>query len=194
LSSGKVINARLVVGADGANSLVRQEANIPITRDSYDQHALVANVQLDSAHGDMTWQRFVPTGAQALLPLADDRASLVWYHSADEVARLVELADDEFLDELSDTFPAELGKVNTVLHRGSFPLAKAHAEEYVKNRIALIGDAAHTVHPLAGQGVNLGMLDAAVLFDVIVDCIETFIERLPISRNRLRHCATRLCS
>ncbi len=184
LGSGKEITARLIVGADGANSLVRKQANIPITRDTYDQHALVANVQLAgldaragvrttaSAHGNMTWQRFVPSGAQALLPLADDRASIVWYHSADEVARLVELADAEFIQELSDTFPTELGKVESVAQRGSFPLAKAHAEQYVKHRVALVGDAAHTVHPLAGQGVNLGMLDAAVLFDVLVNCME----------------------
>ena len=184
LSSGKEITARLVVGADGANSVVRQQANIPITRETYDQHALVATVQLEalnrqaggesvgSAHANMTWQRFVPTGAQALLPLADDRASLVWYHSADEIARLVSLTDAQFMRELSDTFPAELGEVKTILQRGSFPLAKAHAEHYVKNRIALVGDAAHTVHPLAGQGVNLGMLDAAVLYDVIVSCME----------------------
>ena len=185
LGSGKEVTARLVVGADGANSLVRNQANIPITRNTYDQHALVATVQLAAlsahagrriinrpAHSNMTWQRFVPSGAQALLPLADDRASLVWYHSAEEVARLVGLSDTEFVEELTSTFPTELGKVESVLQRGSFPLAKAHAEHYVKNRIALIGDAAHTVHPLAGQGVNLGMLDAAVLFDVIVDCID----------------------
>ena len=184
LGSGKEITARLVVGADGANSLVRKQANIPITRDTYDQHALVATEQLAAlnthaggrsigpAHGNMTWQRFVPSGAQALLPLADDRASIVWYHSAEEVARLVGLSDAEFVEELTNTFPAELGKVESILQRGSFPLAKAHAEQYVKNRIALVGDAAHTVHPLAGQGVNLGMLDAAVLFDVIVDCVE----------------------
>ncbi|MEE9333372.1 MAG: UbiH/UbiF/VisC/COQ6 family ubiquinone biosynthesis hydroxylase [Granulosicoccaceae bacterium] len=185
LESGKAITARLVVGADGANSLVRKQANIPITRDTYDQHALVATVQLaasqlatvagqsrGSAHGNMTWQRFVPSGAQALLPLADDRASIVWYHSAVEVARLAGLSEFEFIQELSDTFPAELGKVESILQRGSFPLAKAHAEQYVKNRIALVGDAAHTVHPLAGQGVNLGLLDAAVLFDVIVECME----------------------
>ena len=172
LGSGKEITARLVVGADGANSIVREQANIPITRDNYDQHALVATVQLAGSHGNMTWQRFVPTGPQALLPLANNRASIVWYHEADEVARLLALSDDEFTQNLTHAFPPELGEVASVLQRGSFPLAKAHAGQYVKNRVALIGDAAHTVHPLAGQGVNLGMLDAAVLFDVITDCID----------------------
>lgn len=171
LRSGETINAGLVVGADGANSVVREQANIPIDRDRYDQHALVATVQLAQTHANMTWQRFVPTGPQALLPLTNNRASLVWYHDESEITRLLALSDEQFCTQLVAAFPDELGQVTRILQRGSFPLAKAHAETYVKDRIALIGDAAHTVHPLAGQGVNLGMLDAAVLFDVITDCV-----------------------
>jgi 2-octaprenyl-3-methyl-6-methoxy-1,4-benzoquinol hydroxylase len=171
LGSGETINTKLLIGADGANSVVRDQANIAINRDKYDQHALVATVQLAQSHGNMTWQRFVPTGPQALLPLTDARASIVWYHNKDEIMRLLALNDEDFSRELMAAFPEELGNVASILQRGSFPLAKAHAESYVKDRIALIGDAAHTVHPLAGQGVNLGMLDAAVLFDVIDECL-----------------------
>jgi len=166
-SSVKTLTARLVVGADGARSVVRENAGIAIDSSAYDQHALVANVSTELPQQQITWQRFVPTGPQAMLPLRGSRASIVWYQSKDEVARLNALDDATFINELCTSFPAELGGIEAVQARASFPIAKAHARTYIAPRVALAGDAAHTVHPLAGQGVNLGLLDAAALAEVL---------------------------
>jgi len=167
LEDGRQVTARLLVGADGANSMVRQLAGIDMDRKAYPQHALVANVETQMPQQDITWQRFVPSGPQAFLPLCGQRGSLVWYHSEEEVQRLKGLPDKEFIEQLQKHFPSELGGVVNVNSKGSFPIAKAHAKTYIANRVALVGDAAHTVHPLAGQGVNLGLLDAAALSQVI---------------------------
>lgn len=167
LEGGERLSARLLVGADGANSAVRARAGIAHEREPYDQHALVATIRTALPQRDVTWQRFVPSGPQAFLPLSGPHASMVWYHEADEIARLVALDDEAFAREMESAFPTELGGVDAVLERASFPIAKAHAARYVGERVALIGDAAHTVHPLAGQGVNLGMLDAAALAEVL---------------------------
>ncbi len=166
------ITTRLLVGADGAQSIVRELAGIQIQRSSYPQHALVASVETVLPQQDITWQRFQPTGPEAMLPLCGHRASMVWYHTEEEVQRLKALSDEAFIAALEQTFPEQLGGIQRVLARGSFPIAKAHAKRYMAQRIALVGDAAHTVHPLAGQGVNLGLLDAAALADVIIGAIE----------------------
>ncbi len=131
----------------------------------------MATVATRAGQQAITWQRFVPSGPEALLPLTGARASLVWYNTPDEVARLLALDDDAFRVELLERFPAELGGVDAILERGSFPISRAHARRYFSGRSVLIGDAAHTVHPLAGQGVNLGMLDAGALADVIADAL-----------------------
>lgn len=169
LESGEQLTACLLVGADGARSTVRQLAGIELESNRYPQHALVASIETTLPQQVITWQRFQPTGPQAFLPLCGSRASMVWYHSKEEVERLLALDDEAFSAAMRDAFPAELGGIESVTARSSFPLVKAHAARYVDERIALIGDAAHTVHPLAGQGVNLGMLDAAALADVILE-------------------------
>ncbi|MEM7206971.1 MAG: UbiH/UbiF/VisC/COQ6 family ubiquinone biosynthesis hydroxylase [Pseudomonadota bacterium] len=169
LDSGGSFDAKLIVGADGARSLVRSLCGIEAVGSVYEkQHALVATVETDEGQQDITWQRFVPAGPQALLPLCGHRASIVWYNTPEEVARIKTLSDDEFIAEMQEAFPAELGDVNLIVGRGSFPLSYQHATHYVKPRIALIGDAAHSIHPLAGQGVNLGLLDAATLAEVLL--------------------------
>lgn len=169
LEDGRTLHARLLVGADGARSTVRRLAGIAIEKMPYEQRALVATVDTGYGQRAVTWQRFLPSGPQAFLPLCGSRASLVWYHAADEIARLTGLDDAAFLAELARTFPPELGAITGVAERSGFPIAKAHAERYVESRVALIGDAAHTVHPLAGQGVNLGMLDAGALAEVLLE-------------------------
>ncbi len=167
LDSGENITAALLVGADGARSLVRRLAGIDMPRSEYEQRAMVATVSTDLPQQDITWQRFMPTGPQAMLPLCGQRASLVWYHDSDEIERLIALGDDEFIEALERDFPAELGGISAVHERASFPIARAHAASYLAERVALVGDACHTVHPLAGQGVNLGMLDAGALAETL---------------------------
>jgi len=172
LEDNRRIDAQLLVGADGANSIVRQQAGIIMDKTAYPQHALVANIRTVLPQQDITWQRFVSTGPQAFLPLCGQRGSIVWYHTEEEVAKLCASDDDAFVALLQKCFPDELGTVQGVLARGSFPISKAHAKNYVANRVALVGDAAHTVHPLAGQGVNIGLLDAAALAQVLTDARE----------------------
>lgn len=168
LSDGHQISARLIVGADGASSRVRELCGISSSQQRYPQKALVATITTDLPQQSITWQRFLPTGPQAFLPLPGQHASMVWYQSEAEIARLEALSDADFIQEMESAFPAQLGKVDTVIGRGSFPLQRSHAERYVKPRVALVGDAAHTVHPLAGQGVNLGLLDAACLAETVI--------------------------
>ena len=165
LDDGEVLTTKLLVGADGARSTVRQLSGIGSVTKNYPQHALVASVNTRSSQQDITWQRFMPSGPQALLPLQGPRASMVWYHSSDEIERLLALDDTSFLDEMQQAFPLEDDELLSVAGRASFPLVCAHAEHYVQSRLALVGDAAHSVHPLAGQGVNMGLLDAATLAD-----------------------------
>lgn len=173
LSNDKTCTTPLVVGADGARSNIRQWVGFGVDRKEYGQQALVATVELADGPLDSTWQAFVSTGPMALLPLPDcagkHYASLVWYHQPDDVKRLMALSDPAFLSELIDCFPEELPDTTRLHQRGWFPLAKQHAQQYVCEGVALVGDAAHTVNPLAGQGVNLGLMDVAELADVVTD-------------------------
>jgi len=169
LASGKTLRAGLVVAADGSQSTVRSLAGIEVDGESYQQHALVATVATEIEQQDITWQRFTDTGPQAFLPLKGNRASMVWYHTAERVAQLKVLSESDFIDEMESEFPELLGKLISIEQVGSFPLQWSHAQQYVRPRFALVGDAAHAVHPLAGQGVNLGMLDAATLVQCVVE-------------------------
>lgn len=168
LSDGSVLSADLLVGADGANSRVRQTAGIEINKSPYQQKAVVAVVKSSLNHKETAWQRFLPSGPLAFLPLNDGSCSIVWSaedHRADE---LLAMDDDEFKKELEQAFDCTLGRVEKISQRAAFPLIRRHANEYVKAGLALVGDAAHTIHPLAGQGVNLGVLDAASLAETII--------------------------
>ena len=167
LDNGDELSASLLVAADGANSAARQLAGITTNGESYDQHALVASVTTSLPQQNITWQRFTPDGPQAFLPLSGSRASLVWYQEAEFIESLKTLSDTELADAFHQHFPAELGEILSIEGRGSFPLSWQHATNYVKPGVALVGDSAHSVHPLAGQGVNMGMLDAAALVEVV---------------------------
>lgn len=168
LEDGNQLAGRLLVAADGGHSQVRQAAGIGVTAWDYEQAALVLTVETAYGQQDITWQRFTEHGPQAFLPLPGPHASLVWYERPEEVHRLRSLDEGELLRALYEAFPRELGDVVQILKWGSFPLRRQHAQRYVKQGIALIGDAAHMIHPLAGQGVNLGLLDAAALAQVVV--------------------------
>jgi len=171
LEDGSVLVARLLVAADGARSQVRDAAGIGITSWDYPMHALVASCEMDYGQQDITWQRFTASGPQAFLPLTGSHASLVWYNTPTEVKRLLALSDEALVSAFCAHFPQKLGGIRQLLARGSFALTRRHAACYVKDGVVLAGDAAHTIHPLAGQGVNLGFQDVAVLAEVIGDAV-----------------------
>jgi 2-polyprenylphenol 6-hydroxylase len=167
LADGSELDARLVVGADGRDSLVRTVLGIGTGGWGYDQRAIVCNVEPAHWHRETAWQRFLPTGPLAFLPLADGRCSIVW--SADEARAeaLLALDDAAFIGELEQAFEQRLGPILSIGPRAAFPLRLQYAKSYVRPRAALVGDAAHAIHPLAGQGVNLGFLDVAALVDAL---------------------------
>jgi 2-octaprenyl-3-methyl-6-methoxy-1,4-benzoquinol hydroxylase len=168
LEDGRTFSTRLLIAADGGHSKVRQAAAMGVSSWDYRQHALVLTVETAYGQQDITWQRFTPAGPQAFLPLPGSHASLVWYNSPEEVRRLQGQASDALLRQLEQAFPNCLGEVTRLIAKGSFPLRLQHALGYVQSGIALVGDAAHMIHPLAGQGVNIGLLDAAALAQVLI--------------------------
>jgi len=169
------ITAKLVIGADGAQSKVRQMSAIGMTGWDYQQSAMLINVETTLTQQDITWQQFFPTGPVAFLPLPGQSelggyASLVWYHQCDEITRLAALSNTQLQQEVLKHFPEQLGDIK-VLAKGAFSLTRRHANTYQHKRVLLLGDAAHTINPMAGQGVNLGFKDVSALQHVIADAI-----------------------
>ena len=168
LAEGETLSTRLVIGADGAFSQVRQMAGIGTHGWQYPQSCMLITVQCENDPGDSTWQQFSPTGPRAFLPLFEHWASLVWYDTPARIRQLQALNMAQLQQEIHTHFPQRLGHVTPVA-AGSFPLTRRHALQYVQPGLALVGDAAHTIHPLAGQGVNLGYRDVDALIDVLAN-------------------------
>ena len=164
------IETKLVLAADGGNSFVRELAGIGTTGWNYDQSAMLINVTTELEQQDITWQQFTPTGPLAMLPMSGQNASLVWYQQRDEIKRLAGLSNEELTQLIHRHFPEKLGRVN-VVDKGYFPLTRRHANQYRVGRILLLGDAAHSINPLAGQGVNLGFKDVSALAQIIASAI-----------------------
>ncbi|MFV0595082.1 FAD-dependent monooxygenase [Shewanella sp.] len=167
LQSGLILEAKLLIGADGANSQVRQWAGIGISGWDYAQSAMLINIQTAQGQQDVTWQQFTPKGPRSLLPLPGNHASLVWYDDANRIKQLMQLNHKQLADQIRQHFPARLDSDFTVEAKGSFALTRRHAKTYFKPNVVILGDAAHTINPLAGQGVNLGFKDVEALLAVI---------------------------
>lgn len=167
------LTTELIIGAEGANSWIRNIIRIETTTDDYQQHALVANIRTELPHQKTAWQRFLPQGPLAFLPLTEPHtSSIVWTSTPTVTEENLNNSTEAFCDNLSQAFDHRLGKVALLSERKSFPLRMLHAKHYIKERIALVGDAAHVIHPLAGQGLNLGLQDAAALSSVIISAFK----------------------
>ncbi|HEY4922218.1 MAG TPA: ubiquinone biosynthesis hydroxylase [Xanthobacteraceae bacterium] len=169
LASGDAFRARLLVAADGARSAIRERAGIQSVGWSYGQSAIVTTVAHERPHHGRAEEHFLPAGPFAILPLQDNRSSIVWTEKAAEADRIMALADAGFHAELEKRFGLHLGDISVAGPRRAFPLGFAVARSFIADRVALVGDAAHIIHPIAGQGLNMGLRDVAALAEAIVD-------------------------
>lgn len=163
------LQAKLVIAADGARSMARESAGIGAQTWDYRQVALVATVQAGKFHDHVAYERFTPAGPLALLPLSEARVGLIWTLPAEVAADLVRLDDAQFLERLQTQFGFRLGRFTKVGRRHSYPLSLTRSDEYIAERLAVVGNAAQALHPIAGQGFNLGLRDAASLAEVLAD-------------------------
>ncbi|BDC81326.1 TPA: NAD(P)-binding protein [Aeromonas hydrophila] len=166
LDDGSELAARWVLACDGAESHTRKLAGIGVSRFEYRQHCMLINIDTDFEQEDITWQQFTPSGPRAFLPLPGRHGSLVWYDSPARIRALAAMSNEGLAAEVRRHFPSRLGGF-AVTAKGSFPLVRRHANDYHAGRVVLLGDAAHTINPLAGQGVNLGFKDVACWRDLL---------------------------
>ncbi len=168
LENGQMLSTPLIVAADGARSFVRAWAEFEMREWDYQHHGLVCTAQTEQIHQKCCWQRFTENGVLAFLPLSHDNlCSIVWSCPESQAQELLAMDEEAFQQALETAFEGKLGKIVATGTRAAIPLRQRHAKKYVKDGIVLVGDAAHTIHPLAGQGVNLGLMDAYVLADEI---------------------------
>ncbi|MBO1518507.1 FAD-dependent monooxygenase [Oceanisphaera pacifica] len=166
LTEGQQLQAKLVLACDGAESVTRQLAGIGVTAWDYSQHCMLISIEADELESDTTWQQFSASGPRAFLPMGEKRGSLVWYDHKARIQALTALDNSVLAEQARAHFPARMRNIK-VLDKGSFALRRRHANQYVKGAVVLLGDAAHTINPLAGQGVNLGFKDVALLNKLI---------------------------
>lgn len=169
LGDGSVIAASLLVAADGAKSKLRERAGIATHGWEYDQSGIVVTVGHERDHEGRAEEHFLPAGPFAILPLSGKRSSLVWTERRSEAARIIALGEEEFHGELEQRFGLHLGEVKALDKPRAFPLSYFVARSFIAGRLALVGDAAHVIHPIAGQGLNMGLKDVAALAEVVVD-------------------------
>ncbi|CAO3372210.1 UbiH/UbiF/VisC/COQ6 family ubiquinone biosynthesis hydroxylase [Azospirillum argentinense] len=169
LADGRVVKARLVVGADGRRSLARESAGIKLRTWAYDQTAIICTIRHSEPHNGVAVEHFLPNGPFAVLPMTGNRSSIVWSEKRSLVDMYLKLPEDQFIDELTRRSGGYLGDIELVTRRDAWPLSVLLAERFIAERVALIGEAAHAIHPIAGQGLNLGLRDVAALAEVIVD-------------------------
>lgn len=167
LEDGRSYTAQLIIGADGSDSVSRTLAGLSVTEQPYQQTAFVAHLSTERAHERTAWQRFLSSGPIAFLPLSDGRSSIVWTTTPEHAEVLLSQEQAVIERQIAEALDNVLGNVSLASARGAFPLRLMHAQQYCRERFVLVGDAAHTVHPLAGQGVNLGLLDAAALVQIL---------------------------
>ncbi len=173
LEDGRELTAQLLIAADGRDSRLRQLSGIQTTGWEYQQQGLVATVSTEKRHQATAWQRFLPEGPLAFLPLQNDQCSIVWTLNQATAQEYLHISDAEFLTLLEQASGGQLGKMLSVGPRGAFPLRFQYANQYIAERFALVGDAAHAMHPLAGQGANAGLLDAAAIAELIISADQT---------------------
>jgi 2-octaprenyl-6-methoxyphenol hydroxylase len=176
LADGSLIEASLLVAADGARSKLRERAGIATHGWDYDQAGIVVTVGHERDHQGRAEEHFLPAGPFAILPLKGKRSSLVWTEKRAEAARIVGLSEDEFHSELEQRFGLHLGEIKALDKPRAFPLSYFVARSFIGERLALVGDAAHVIHPIAGQGLNLGLKDVAALAEVVVDAARLGID------------------
>ncbi|WP_448205153.1 UbiH/UbiF/VisC/COQ6 family ubiquinone biosynthesis hydroxylase [Azospirillum sp. sgz302134] len=169
LADGRVVKARLVVGADGRRSLARESAGIRVRRWAYDQTAIICTIRHSQPHNGVAVEHFMPNGPFAVLPMTENRSSIVWSEKSSLADMYLKLPEDQFIEELTRRSGGYLGDIEILTRREGWPLSVLLAESFIAERLALVGESAHAIHPIAGQGLNLGLRDVAALAEVIVD-------------------------
>lgn len=172
LNNGHTLRCTLLIGADGRNSQIREQADIGVTEWNYAQTAIVTTIAHEKPHNGLAQERFLPAGPFAVLPMTGNRSSLVWVEPNDRVSIYMDLPEEEFVQEICERVGGYLGEIRTVGGRFTYPLSLLHAKAYTASRIALVGDAAHGMHPIAGQGVNLGFRDTEALAELLIEAFK----------------------
>jgi len=172
LNDDRVLSAKLIVAADGAQSTLRKLLGLGALEHDYQQTAITANISTERPHNGRAFERFTDTGPLALLPMTENRCSLIWTVKTGEESSILALSDQDFLAQLQDRFGYRLGKLTKIGRRNSYPLKLIQADQPIQQRVVLIGNAAHSLHPIAGQGFNLGLRDVAALVEVLADAPE----------------------